>query len=373
MKTKNNLANISLFIFSIIFILFILEAVLRIGHLQSDLFGDLDNCTGWKRIPGKSGYNVSRDFKTFVEINDEGFRDVNHEVEKQGKFRILFLGDSFTEAIQVPIEKTSFKILEEQLNQTYENIEVLSLGVSSFGTDQELLSLKCYGLKYKPDIVILNFFSGNDIKNNYFDKSMFNPEFSLNSENKLELDYTYKEDVEKRIQKRKTLSVWSFLVFVKDHSHLARFINEKTNIIKHKKRREQQANSNVLFYNEYTNDWNSAWELTKVLIKEVQRVSKESDADFLLVNIPVPVQIAEEESSMLDSSRYNINKPNELLSEFVNSEDMYYLDLLPIFNEKIKTTGKKVSWEHDSHWNEYGNEIAAESIHDYIMENNLIK
>jgi len=38
--------------------------------------------------------------------------------------------------------------------------------VSSYGTAQELLNYRYYGSKYSPDMVMLAFFAGNDVRNN---------------------------------------------------------------------------------------------------------------------------------------------------------------------------------------------------------------
>ena len=43
---------------------------------------------------------------------------------------------------------------------------MINLGVGDFGTAQELIALKEYGLAYKPDIVIIQIFPLNDICNN---------------------------------------------------------------------------------------------------------------------------------------------------------------------------------------------------------------
>ena len=52
-----------------------------------------------------------------MQINREGLRDVEHQYAKPpGVFRILVLGDSFVEAMHVPLESTFPRRLEERLN-----------------------------------------------------------------------------------------------------------------------------------------------------------------------------------------------------------------------------------------------------------------
>src|SRR6266851_1141148 len=72
-----------------------------------------DEYIGWKGKPNKEAYYVKRRLVQYVKINSHGFRDKERTYEK-GKdvFRIVVLGDSFSEALQVPLEKTFPYILE---------------------------------------------------------------------------------------------------------------------------------------------------------------------------------------------------------------------------------------------------------------------
>jgi len=108
---------------------------------------------------------------TYVTINDEGFRDRNHVVAKgPEEFRVVVLGDSNAEAFQVPQEYTFWSVLERRLQScpwlSRRPVEVLNFGVSGFSTTQELLSYEKFARKYRPDIVLLAFFIGNDLREN---------------------------------------------------------------------------------------------------------------------------------------------------------------------------------------------------------------
>ena len=54
-------------------------------------------------------------------------------------------------------------MLEDRLNQTAvagQRFEVIPAGVSGWGTDQQLLWFRKYGVAYQPDLVVLAFFPG---------------------------------------------------------------------------------------------------------------------------------------------------------------------------------------------------------------------
>ena len=104
-----------------------------------------------------------------MEINPKGLRDFEYKYEKDSdRFRIMILGDSFSEAFTIPLNDTFHKRLEKKLNKSgLPKIEVINTGVSGFGTDNELLFFIHEGYKYEPDLVLLLFNLGNDVTDNF--------------------------------------------------------------------------------------------------------------------------------------------------------------------------------------------------------------
>jgi hypothetical protein len=123
---------------------------------------------GWSQIPDASYDFVLDGRPVHVSFNSLGFRDVAHETAKPpGVKRIVVIGDSFSEAVQVNLEETFFKRLEELLDREgIESWEVINVGVGDFGTAQEYLALIHYGLAFDPDVIVHQIFPLNDICNN---------------------------------------------------------------------------------------------------------------------------------------------------------------------------------------------------------------
>ncbi len=123
---------------------------------------------GWTQPP-RTSFEVESGGLVFrTSFNHLGFRDVERPFEKpSGVRRVVVLGDSYCEALQVPLENTFHKRLEKRLASSGgSNWEVINLGVGDFGSAQEWLALTRYGLRYQPDIVVLAFFPLNDLCNN---------------------------------------------------------------------------------------------------------------------------------------------------------------------------------------------------------------
>ncbi|WP_308910196.1 SGNH/GDSL hydrolase family protein [Pseudokordiimonas caeni] len=92
-----------------------------------------------------------------VRINSEGMRaDREIPVEKApDTYRIVILGDSFMMGYEVDLKDSFAWLLEEGLKAEGLKVEVINLAVSGFGTAEELIALKERGLKYKPDLVLM--------------------------------------------------------------------------------------------------------------------------------------------------------------------------------------------------------------------------
>lgn len=148
----------------------VLELGVRLLHLVPDRFWQPDATLGTALIPGASGWwtQEEREFTVPVEITRDGRRDLERPVAKPaGTFRILLLGDSFVEAMQVPLEQTFARQLEGTLNASgHSPVEVISMGVSGYGTASQYLYYGAAGRAFAPDIVLLSFYPGNDVRNN---------------------------------------------------------------------------------------------------------------------------------------------------------------------------------------------------------------
>lgn len=147
------------------------EIALRTMGTGYPLFTQADEWTGFTLRPYAAGWQRDEG-ETFVQINSQGLRDREHEKTKpDGTFRIAVLGDSYAEARQVDMEKAFWSVMEKELQacKTFENrtVEVINFGVSGFGTAQELLTLPRVW-DYAPDVVLLAFTTGNDVRNNFY-------------------------------------------------------------------------------------------------------------------------------------------------------------------------------------------------------------
>ncbi len=162
-KTREIFKGILLAIFSLIVCVGILEIVVRIlepAEVMRYFYSEDDNILHHKFKPNGTGRYKTTEFDTDYKINSLGLRDKEYSIPKPSNtFRILMLGDSFTEGDGVFSNETFSKRLEEKLQSFSSPVkfEVINAGVGSYSPLLEYLYLKNYGLQLQPDLVILNF------------------------------------------------------------------------------------------------------------------------------------------------------------------------------------------------------------------------
>jgi lysophospholipase L1-like esterase len=157
-------ARAALALSSVVLTLLALECGVRLySMLWFPRMMELDPHLGWKHTPGVHRVFVNEAGERIeVRQNEYGHRGGAHPLRKDpGKYRILVLGDSFTEGVQVA-EGDLFTALLERSDPRY---EVLNAGVGGWGTVQEYLYLESDGLRHRPDLVLLMVF-GNDLDDN---------------------------------------------------------------------------------------------------------------------------------------------------------------------------------------------------------------
>src|SRR6266849_9064086 len=103
---RHLLARISLVLFGVLLAFLVCELAFRLV-LKMDLHLYVyDNTAGWTLKAGAKGWNW-KEGHSWVQINSDAMRDHEHAIAKPpGTVRVAFLGDSFTEARQVDVDKT---------------------------------------------------------------------------------------------------------------------------------------------------------------------------------------------------------------------------------------------------------------------------
>lgn len=92
-------------------------------------------------------------------LNREGYRDTDHDPKTKSTRRILLLGDSVTFGLGVPQDRIyAARLGSELARRGGASPEVINLAVFAYDTLDELAAFEEEGAKYRPEIVVLQFY-----------------------------------------------------------------------------------------------------------------------------------------------------------------------------------------------------------------------
>ena len=385
-RLKTWLVRLLLIAIGLILSLVILEIYARAAHLGSGGFWEPHSEYGWRNIPGAKGWeSCYGECAVYVEINSLGLRDREIAYERPaGKHRILFLGDSMTAGMQVPLEATFTEILESGLRaEGSQDWEIINAGINAFGTDNELIFYRQEGYKYDPELLVLAMYLANDIYNNHrelevrLSGSGHKPYFTLDEAGGLNLHNYPVEDAE-------TVAT-QVVSFLNRHFQLPRFIAQTLNVRREipevlrplvelasgKRAADVPEEAKKVVGNEqrvdicsapYAPQIEEAWAITKAILLELQAQAAENDSELIVLVIPAAPQIIPPNNG----EEWYCELPNIELAAFLEAQNIPFLDLLYPFRDHSNAGGEALYYNRDFHLNEAGHRLAGEQLIEFI-------
>jgi len=134
---RNIWGNLLLLLGSLIFIVVAIEGALQIQPLftrgwtnHHSVCCEHDPLLGWRLVAGRTTEFSNPEYAITESFNSRGVRGPEYSLAKPpDEYRIVILGDSFTEGYTVEFEESFSEVLKRQLSeQTGWQIEVINLG-----------------------------------------------------------------------------------------------------------------------------------------------------------------------------------------------------------------------------------------------------
>ena len=404
------LPNAALVLISVLFALAVCEILIRafsdrceneLAHRK--IFVEYDPLLGWRKVPNKRGKHVACEYRTYESINSKGIRGPEYSYQKQAnEYRILALGDSFTEGYTVEFHELFSEILKSRLNTSQERYyEVINAGTGGYSTDQELLFFQYEGKKYKPDIVILMFYYKNDIVYNIRDRYLrgYKPLFVLEN-NKLKITNVpiprispKNKKIEEDIKFSQKVKSWfhenyytySFVVRRVKNTYYLNWLVIKLGLSEETKKEESPISipDNYRIWEKTLNsEFQYAWDITERLILKLKEEVNAIGSKLLIFHIPFEANVYPEEWKSLkrkygiSDAEWSIEQPSFILEGICERNNIDCLNPTTTFRaeaRKIKVAGKRLYFSIDGHWNAYGHRLAGGILADYIQTNYLMQ
>jgi lysophospholipase L1-like esterase len=246
-----------------------------------------------------------------VRINSDGLRDREYPAERNGKYRIVFLGDSLTLGWGVRQEESFENLMEEEINQRTP-VEIINLGIGNYNTEQETHLFIEKGLPYRPDKVVLFYFI-NDA------------------------EPTPKE------------SHWSFL----EHSELISFFwSRARGLISNLARSQNYRDYYASLYDRAAPGWQAA----KKSFLLLSQVCRDRGIELQVVLLPELHELRD----------YPFKMEYAAVSDFLKANGIEHLDLTPFFKDQAETSRLWVAPD-DAHPNAAAHRLIAQFSFDFIF------
>ena len=392
--------------------LFVTEIALRIIDYSFPTFYSPDEQRGYVLTPGIEGW-YRKEGESYVRINSDGLRDVEHARQKPpNTLRIAVVGDSYAEALQVPLENAFWKIAENRLAGCAaiggKTVEMINFGVSGYGTAQELITLREKVWEYSPDVVLLAVTTNNDITDNsrVLKKSDEIPYFVYRGD-RLELDDAFRANPA-FVWRRSKLS--RFGAWLRDHLRFVQLAHQAQYSLKNylAKRRARSPSTQIsnnplnaplptpltsptpkptvsledvgidnLIYRAPADDvWREAWRVTEGLMLEMRRETQAKGARFAVVTLSNGIQVYPEASArqaFLDKIGANeIFYPDISIKNLGTREGFAVYNLAPELQRYAEQNKVFLHGFGDGigngHWNFEGHRVAGEMLSQKLCE-----
>ena len=399
-NVKKYTLNLSVSLLSLVVTVFILELLLRQFFPQiplqlKDLYVE-DQIMGLWYKPGYNGRIVTDEFDVKVSINSLGFRDYERKINPDS-LKILAIGDSFTFGSWVALDDTHLAILEKSLNEEYETpFQIIKAGGPAQGTMQQRIFLEERGVQFDPNIVLLGFFVGNDVRDTMvglkpyqiidgliaWDEEVLQTwrAYDVLQDEWQDLPTPAPPAINEEINEEESKGI-TWQEWLRSNSHLYQFVAQNIRLIEEETvvttptqpARLTIFNYETFYLKEYPSEIEKGWQETVDNLTEINELVQADGRELVIFVIPTKEQVqldhwqAKLDLMLLSEDLFELDKPQQLLVDWAEEENVQLIDLLPQFRTIYENEEVNLYYEQDPHWNEDGYELAGEILTEYFL------
>ena len=393
---------------AVIFTLLVTELGMRVSdrgvrlapHHQT--FIRYHSLLGWKNAPNTTAWIGSEQGPIRKTTNFHGLRGPDYPREKPtGEYRILLLGDSYTDGYSVDQHEIVGEVLQRRLSlASARRVRVINAGMPGYSTDQELLYFRTEGKKFSPDLIVVMFYF-NDV---WFNSRKWNyrghkPQFKLR-EGSLVLTNVpvpkpapVPESSQPPRQPERSQKVKNWL---KDHSHLYRVVRRGVRNVAwleawavrlglsdtdlapvqaQRPGRPRVPGQFLVYERQVPKSIRSAWRLTEALIVALEEEAASIDSELLVFYVPSAATVQSDtwkgtkRKYGVREEHWDLCQVESELSRICRTRGVAMLPTIDRFveeAERLRPVGKRLYGKEDTHWNREGHRFAAELLGEYI-------
>ncbi|TFG92056.1 MAG: hypothetical protein E4H11_09955, partial [Myxococcales bacterium] len=329
-------------------------------------------------------------------INEAGFRGDELRADPRD-VRIVVYGDSFIQAVFSMQGNTFADRLENRLSTRIgASVEVVNAGVAGYGPDQILRKMQDELPELRPDLVLVAIFAGNDfgdlLRNKLYrldpDGGLRENHPTLAPDLEASLALAGREFILKRLA-RDGLGTLRAFASTEARGLASMTPSERMDLFLEQRRKEYLENVvqgddvvRNLTSDTYdadvslTPDADSARykiELMEGILVLIRDLAARIPVDLALVLIPHPLDVGGHETGEVDRVRYpnyDSRRPTAIVERIAAQHGIAHLNLFEPFAER--GASELFFRGFDDHWNDRGQDVAAELVADFLVSRGLL-
>lgn len=380
-----------------------------------------------KYPPNSEFISTTSDFVYLSETNSLGIR--NKELATKTKPRILFFGDSFIYGVGVESENTMVERIAKEFEISNLNYELINAGVIGTCPKQAIELYKDIQEKIQPDVVVLNIYTNDvyesgediiarrtrehfikqrkwirylsyvfprsvDIAIRYYQKKYFGASQS-DSLSTIKLSQKYDKLKKQKYQKSlppKVEMETNLNQFLIATQYMSEHLGIKPDVFLNWKEKVgneilmEAANGRVssvhalfgLYDPDYYKDSleipDSTQQNLEILIDSIEKFRKQTQNNnqkLILTYIPSELQYDKTKHLLNERLGYHVREDwllkesplEQKLSDYAKFKNLPFISLTDEFRNN---SGKGLTWPFDIHWNEKGNQVAADALSPFL-------
>lgn len=328
-----------------------------------------DPVIGFTYEPHAKTYEKGREYNALYRINSLGLRDREYGEKKDGVFRVLLVGDSFSVSHGLPIEESLSRQMEQALQESVDEdgldvkIEVVNAAVGGYSPYNYWKAYERWAPVLRPDAVFIGF-SPDD-----YDSSNANNKYLVENGEVVAIHKDGRKPQKTGggfIRKlRKRLS-WNseFYILMRNFFYYNDFMGR----ISMRVMAKEEAHQNQLqqYVVPMPERMEKEWVRTFDYLQALRREATRDGVELVITTIPLKMEVDPEEyrktlsGNGLNPHHVDLDQPFRMISKFCHEEKIPLLDPRKALKERHAMA--PCYFVYDGHWIGEGIRAAAVSL-----------
>jgi hypothetical protein len=297
-------------------------------------------------------YRKGSEIAAKYRINEQGWNSIHktYAIEKNSP-RIILIGDSYVDALQVDVDKSFVSIMEKELGKNFP-IEVFGMGYYGSPLSQ-YLSVMRDAIRYSPDLIVVS------LIHNDFDESLV--------KNKDQPYFLQFEKINNEFIPREPQDTLSKVKRILSKSATVRFIYLNLQVNRLFQKSNDDVNDNIeanvdtrILDKDYVD--NELRPIAHHVFREMQLLALANDFELLF--------IMDASRERIYKNNPDLNSLNKMVSSLTEEMGIDFIDLTALFEDDFSRNKNKFEFDIDHHWNSYAHKLIGKYLSEKIISEN---